>query len=152
MSKFIKKPKNFLVFIGGPGIGKTHFCSCLIPWALQNFNSFRYFDEKTLHQRLRDCIHSGSGEYSIELSLLTDDDLIILDDVASEKVNEWREDVFFNFLDERYKSMKPTIITSNLSRKKFQETYHPRIVSRLFATENTIIELPDAVDQRSLGK
>lgn len=79
----MKNPKNILVFNGSPGIGKTHFCSALTEWALKTFNSRRYHKEESLLRALRAGISEGNGDYLINLQLLTDDELVILDDVGS---------------------------------------------------------------------
>ena len=149
-----------LLYHGSPGIGKTYFCSAIAEWALQNFDSIRYHHEKNLLARLRQGISDGSGDYERNLGYLIDDELVILDDVGSginpNKCNnrdlEWRREIFFGFLDYRYNSMKPTIITSNFTQNDFMEIYSGRICSRLFANENTIISVfGDDLDKRQKG-
>jgi DNA replication protein DnaC len=62
------------------------------------------------------------------LNRLIDADLLILDDIGSEKVTDWSNELLTDLLDGRTR----TIITSNLSSKKMQEIYkEPRIVSRI---------------------
>lgn len=92
------------------------------------------------------------GDYLRHLALLIDDPLIMIDDIGSQGVNEWRAEVMFDAIDNRYNTMLPTILTSNFTKKQFQEKYHPRFVSRVFAKENIIIEIYDAIDKRSEGK
>ena len=55
VKKFMEKPKNFLVFLGSPGMGKTYFCAAMIEWAFSMFgqSGFRYFHEKELLYKLR---------------------------------------------------------------------------------------------------
>lgn len=156
---YIKQPKHMLVYHGSPGIGKTYFCAALIPWAIQSFNSYRYYNEKNLLSKLRKGISNGEGDYAEALEYLIDDDLVMLDDVASSinpsryttKDLEWRREIFFNFLDIRYNKQLPTIITSNLTEKEFQDVYSERICSRLFAKENTIISIFGGQDKRKIG-
>lgn len=140
-----------MILCGCPGRGKTHFCSALTHWALNSFASFRYFHEKTLLEKIREGMDKYQGDYITNLKYLVDDPLLILDDVGSQGVNEWREEIFFNVLDQRYCSELPTVITSNFSKHDFQTNYHERVASRLFATENTIIELTENVDLRLQG-
>ena len=150
--EFMKEPKNFLIFCGNPGIGKTYFCASLVEWALKNFNSFRYWHEAQLLQRIRDGMDQYKGDYLKDLSFLIDDDFLMIDDIGSQPINDWREEIIFDTIDRRYNSMLPTVITSNLSREQIEEKYHHRIASRLFAKENIIIELHNAEDLRALGK
>lgn len=146
----MNKPTNFLVYCGSPGIGKTYLCAALTEWAMQNFNyEWRYWTENALLKHLRDSMESTKGDYLDALKYMIDDEFLILDDVGSGvKVNEWREEILFALIDYRYNTMQPTIITSNFSQKEFLQKYHQRVHSRLFAKENTIIEILDGVDYR----
>ncbi len=144
---WINNPKNFLVYLGNPGIGKTFLCAALIPWAMKKFISFRYFNDRNLLTKVRESIDTG-GDCLRELQLLLDDPLVIIDDLGSSGLNDWRKDILFETIDLRYNSMKPTVITSNFTKDEFTKHFHPRFCSRLFAKENTIIELDKAPDLR----
>lgn len=91
------------------------------------------------------------GDYLESLKWLIDDQLLILDDVGSTGVREWREEVLFDLIDSRYNSMLPTVITSNFTKADFKKLYHPRVCDRLFASENTIIEITDVQSLREQG-
>lgn len=91
------------------------------------------------------------GDYLESLKWLTDDELVILDDVGSTGLRDWREEILFEFIDSRYNSMQPTIITSNFSMKEFKSLYQGRIYDRLSASENTIIEIHDSPSLRGQG-
>lgn len=147
---FMKNPKNFLIYCGTPGIGKTYVCSALVEWAMTTFRSFRYWNERDLLKKVRASMDEFKGDYLDALNYLIDDELVILDDMGSQEPNSWRKEIFFDAVDARYNSMKPTIITSNFSIEQFRKIYHPRLCSRLFAKENTIIEIMDGVDQRAI--
>lgn len=158
--EWMKKPSNILIFNGSPGIGKTYFCAALTEWALSKFNTVRYHKEENLLRALRLGISEGRGDYLTTLELMTDSELVILDDVGSginadrdtNRDLEFRREVFFSFLDKRYNSELPTIITSNFSKKDFEKVYSQRITSRLFASENTIISIFDEEsDKRKQG-
>ncbi len=142
------KKQNFLIYCGNPGIGKTHFCASLIEFAITNFRTWRYWREADLLKKVRAAMEEYKGDYLDALQYFIDDDLLFLDDVGSTGMTDWREEVLFYVIDSRYNSMKPTVITSNFSRKDFSDNYHPRIFSRLFDKDNFIVEILDGIDLR----
>ncbi len=81
---------------------------------------------------------------------MIDDDFMIYDDLGSTGITDWRKEIIFEMIDYRYSSMKPTIITTNLSVSEIKKTYHDRVLSRMFAKENTIIII-DGDDKRQIG-
>lgn len=151
IAKWLNNPKNFLVVIGSPGAGKTYLCAAIFDWMMDKTNSIRYWNERQLLRALRDGIDSGHGDYLKDLKLKSDDEFFILDDIGSSGApSEWRKEVLFDLLDMRYESMLPSVFTSNLTRAELGNDYGKRFASRLCARENTIIELHDATDLRSV--
>ncbi len=139
IDQFMNKKKNFLVFCGNPGIGKTLLCACLVEWALK-FRSFRYWKEIELFRRVRASIEDSKIDYQETLEFLIDDPFIMLDDIGSTGLTDWRKEIIFSAVEFRYKTMLPTLITSNLSRDDFEKKFPERVADRLFAKENIIIE------------
>jgi DNA replication protein DnaC len=123
--------------------------AALLHYGMMNFKSCRAWPEKRLFSALREHIGEGvGGDYASKLKMLTDDDFVILDDLGSSKSTEWRVDIIFDFVDQRFSNGKPTYISTNLSPQEIKEVYGPRTHSRLFAARNTILYLPDAPDLR----
>ena len=137
---WMNNKKNFLVILTNPGTGKTHLCSAMMDWGMRTFHHVRYYNERTFLSKIRESFHTSPDDYIGYLKSMIDDDLIILDDIGSEKHNEWREEVLLETVDERYNSGKPTIFTSNLCKTEFINRYHHRLCDRLFDVNNTIIE------------
>jgi DNA replication protein DnaC len=144
----MKKKRNFLVYLGNAGLGKTYFSAAMIEPALTDFQTFRYWKEATLLKRIRSSMDDIKGDYLDTLKFMLDDHLIFLDDMGSTGLNDWRKEVFFEAIDLRYNSTLPTIITSNFTRQEIEENYHPRVASRLFDKDNIIIEIHDGPDYR----
>ena len=153
INEFLKKPKNFLVFIGSPGMGKTYFCASLFEWAVEMFGlgGFRYFNEKELFQKIRSSISQNSGDYLDTLKNLIDSKFLIIDDIGSQKKSEWTEEILLDLVDYRYNHSLPTVFTSNLTMREFYDAYHYRVGSRMFAAENKVIKIENGKDLRTLG-
>lgn len=95
---------------------------------------------------------SYKGDYLRSLDYFTDHDFLMVDDLGSSGFNDWRREVIFDLIDRRYESQLPTLFSSNLTRKDFFDNLGQRGASRLFASENYIIEMHEGVDLRSQGK
>lgn len=126
-------------------------CAAFLERIPEGCRTVRAYSERKLFERLRDGISTGQGDYLANLHYLIDDDLIILDDIGSSGHNAWREEVLMEALDYRYKDGKKTIITSNLTKAEFKSIYGDRIASRLFAAENTLLNLFGMPDLRQEG-
>lgn len=57
--------------------------------------------------------------------------VLVIDDLGAEKVSEWSRQVVYLLIDRRYRDMRQTIITSNLSHQQLAEQLDARIASRL---------------------
>lgn len=148
---WIKNGKNFLIYQGVAGCGKTYFC-----YAIENdakifgeFKFIRQWKEATFFERIRMSIDRGC-DFNSEVEYLMDDDLIIYDDLCSANINDWRSDILFTFINLRYLSTKPTVITTNLTDLEIKDKLGYRIYSRLFAKENTILNFGET-DLRKEG-
>lgn len=150
IQRSIQSKKNFLVLLGAPGTGKTYLCAAIAGLSLGFYDTVRCWKEEYLFAHLRDSIERF-GDYANSLKFALDDQLTILDDLGSTPVNDWRKEIIFNTVDIRYASMLPTIVTSNLTKQEISYRYEPRTADRLFAKENTIIDLFDAVSLRQEG-
>lgn len=144
----MKKKKNFLIWCGNAGLGKTHLGAALVEWALKNFSSYRKYKESDLQKKVRGSMNEAKGDYLDYLKFFIDDELLMIDDIGRDGHSDWREEILIETVDQRYNSLLPTIFTSNLSSKEIIEKYHERISGRLFAKENCIIEIMDGKDHR----
>ena len=146
---WMKGEKNFLVFVGNPGIGKTYHCAAVYNWLrTSNPTDFvRYFTESHLLGRLRGIIDQG-WSYEAEIKHMCDDKWLIIDDIGSTNFTEWRKEVFFQLVDFRYDQGLPTMFTSNLMEQDFLTSMHPRVADRLFARENYIIDPSECINLR----
>lgn len=88
-----------------------------------------------------------NGDYLDSLRSLIDDHLVIVDDLGSSGVNDWRKEVLFELIDVRYESQKPTVFTSNLTEQEVIESFGSRFHSRFFSKENVFIH-SDCQDMR----
>lgn len=94
----------------------------------------------------------SAGDYLKSLNYYIDHEFLMIDDIGSSGFNDWRKEVMFDLIDRRYESRLPTLFSSNLTREDLDKNLGPRAYSRLFSSENLIIEMHNASDLRQEGK
>lgn len=142
-----------MYIFGDCGTGKTHIAWCLFRNKIeQRLNDLKKVLEKEENESHHITLYSNIKVYSwIEMLRLLRDSMInkdkynspysieedfdpqilILDDVGSEKVSDWTIETLYHLINDRYENNKPTIITSNLSLKELAEKVGDRIPSRI---------------------
>lgn len=91
------------------------------------------------------------GDYQEAVDYQCDHEFFIFDDLGStgEGATGWRQEVLFSMINLRYESLSPTVITTNLTRGDVARRIGERGYSRLYARENTIIEMFNYPDLRN---
>ncbi|MFZ5975027.1 MAG: ATP-binding protein [Bacillota bacterium] len=131
---FPRNKKPNLLFYGQSGLGKTYLLNCITGALLRkSFNVLRF----TAFSLGELCFQKHLGA-DIDLSHLSESDLLVCDDLGSEPLyNNVTIEYFFSIFNERLLRAKHTIVATNLSPQNIQERYGERIVSRLLDAEHT---------------
>lgn len=139
VSDWINEPKNFLVYLGSPGVGKTWLVAALINWYWDSGEEFYPIRAADLISKTQNDINEGFSENNW-IYKLSDQKILIIDDLGSTRVTEWQQAAFSNLLDMRYNSRLGTVVTSNYNFPEMKKHLGFRVEDRLHATENTILE------------
>lgn len=99
-----------IMFTGNVGTGKT-FYSCCIANAVIDRGCTAWVT--TLQPLVRALCSYESAEKI--LAKIRKVDLLVLDDLGSTALNDFTTDKIFEIVDERYRSGKPLIVTTNLN-------------------------------------
>ena len=119
-----------LILYGSVGVGKTYAAACVANELLENDRSVHMTDFSRIINTLWG-LNDGRQKY---LDKLNEYDLLIIDDLASQRNTSYANEIVMNVIDSRCKSGKPLIVTTNLSA---EELLNPtgmseqRIYSRL---------------------
>lgn len=118
-----------LLLSGPTGVGKTHLSLAIAGEVLARGYSVVYGPvQKLLHRLEKE--HFGRAEGNSE-DVMTDCDLLILDDVGTEFNSPFYTAALYNVINERILSEKPTIISTNLDKKQLKARYGEQIASRI---------------------
>jgi len=145
----MRNRENFLILTGPAGTGKTDIVMAMCEWVVAAFDTYRVHIESDLYDKMHPSDHHWATK--TELENFIDDQFILIDDIGSHNDSSWVERILKDTIDFRYRNRLCTVFTTNLSKYDFYKRFHPRIGSRLFATENTVIDFTGLPDYRELG-
>lgn len=127
----MKKRGQGLLLFGEVGTGKTFISACIANALIDKGYPCLVTNFARLVNTLSGMFE-GKQEY---IDNLDNFDLLVIDDLASERDTEYMGEIVQNIIDSRYRAGLPLIITTNLTSeelKKPLEIRKKRIYSRLF--------------------
>ncbi len=113
---------------GGSGLGKTHLAACIAKAVSGKDFSVIYGTAFEILGAMEDV---KFGRCEADLDALFNCDLLILDDVGCEMATPFTTSAFYNIVNSRLLSKKPTIVISPLTRDELVSRYGAHTVSRL---------------------
>jgi DNA replication protein DnaC len=137
----INESRN-LIFIGSPGLGKSHLSAAISKAIVQKGHTSIFISVPKLMTKIKNTYNKDS-EYSEAdvLKALETVDLLVLDDVGAEKTKEdnglsWAKTKMFEIVDSRIG--KHTIYTTNYTGEELIRIYGERDFSRMVERTRSI--------------
>lgn len=153
--KRIKEPGSIL-FTGKTGCGKTHLAVAIIRELVKRawIQDIRFITtpellleiRATFRPSVRKYDDSGRCEADTEQDVLdkySKCDLLLLDDLGSEKVSDFTIQSLYLVIDRRNRDLRPTIVTTNLSLEEIETQIDARMASRLADMKIVKLTMPD---------
>lgn len=125
-----------LLLLGPVGVGKTH--AAVAAARVQHFD--RGMDVRFLPVvELLDLLRPGGPEGA--LYDLADTDLLVLDDLGSERPTEWTAERMYALINRRWLEVRPTVCTTNLEPEPLLAAVGERVFSRLVGNGAVVLRL-----------
>jgi len=140
-------PKSVLI-TGPTGCGKTHLAAAMVRRLVQagriHQHNARFVSSVDFLIEAKATFNSSSGESEEGVLMRYERPaLLILDDLGAEKQSDWAATLLYALLDRRYRDMKITFITSNMTLEQIEQQLGSRTASRLSEYEIVKIKMPD---------
>lgn len=133
----VKYVENFngrgggLFMMGATGLGKTHLSLSIASELLKKGYSVVYRSVPEFVRVLNSDQFGKTDNNTIQL--VSDCDLLILDDLGAEHSTDYSESLVYQLLNARFSVNKPIIASTNLDGNEIKARYQDRIWSRLFS-------------------
>jgi DNA replication protein DnaC len=149
-----------LLFIGLPGVGKTHLAAAVLKETILNVGARAiFYDTRELLRLIRDTYNPTVKTTETDvIRPVMEAELLVLDDLGAEKTTEWVDETMNLIVNTRYNYNRPTIFTTNYpdddpEERAVRDVLIERIGARMHSRLHEMCEfIPmEAVDHRKLG-
>ncbi|HHT90507.1 MAG: ATP-binding protein [Bacillota bacterium] len=124
-----------ILLLGRSGTGKTHLASAIANWLKETIR-VSFACAPILLEKMRTS--------NVDLDELLSADLLILDDIGSERPTGWTMERLLLIVDGRLTHLKPTVFTSNYALEDFEVRLGMRAASRIIGNNlHLYLEGPD---------
>ena len=153
VEQIVRNGVQNVLLTGKVGTGKTYLLTASAQLAAQLEKSVLFVTAYSLNADLLAAHLEGVEAISTLLNSLVDVDLLLIDDLGTEKIyNNVTGNYLFTLLNERSVAHKQTFFSTNLTLQQLNERYDERVVSRLIDKNTTFVAQLTGKDKRTAAR
>ncbi|MBX5459268.1 MAG: ATP-binding protein [Thermogemmatispora sp.] len=110
--RFAQDPQGTLLLVGPPGVGKTHLAAAIARASVETGTPCLFACTVALFEQIQVLLRQDE-DYLRLLQKAAQVPLLVLDDLDKPKPSDFREEVYYRLLDQRFQSGRATVVTAN---------------------------------------
>ena len=141
----VAEGRNLYIWGKSTGCGKTSWACKIMSYYFRKIAFISGLENEGLYiylpvflNDLRNSFDNKTPEFEEELEMVTKCNLLIIDDIGSEKLTEWVRERIVSIIHTRVSNGLSTIYTSNLSPEELREEMGDRIASRILGCSSVV--------------
>ena len=128
---FNRDSGNGIMLVGPVGTGKTHLGVAVLKELIKLGIPGACVTVPELLNDIRQSYRDNDGNGSKLMELVKTVQVLMLDDLGTEKVSDWVQETLFVIINARYENLLTTIITTNCTPDDLEKRIGDRSVSRI---------------------
>ncbi len=129
----ILKHGDSIYFYGDVGTGKTFLAHCIGNELMSKGYTVYFTSVIEIDRTIRDTYQYGSKTSESEImEILANADLLVIDDIGTERISEFKQEKLYDIINKRYINLMPMIFTSEFNlRDLINKGLEKRTVDRM---------------------
>lgn len=119
-----KMQNNGLIIIGKSGVGKTHLAAAIANKLIENDKIVLMGRLTTLLDMIKETFKDNTKSENELIELYSNIDMIIIDDLGTEKISSWVLEKLYTIIQNRYENNLPIIITTRFDKQGLIERFY----------------------------